>query len=138
MRSRPLGFSIIVAIVALTCPKWPIDAQAAGATLHPFTHKGRVGYVNDEMQVVIPPSFHRARHFSSDGYAAVEIESNRWGIIDKSGRIILSRKARSLSAVSEGFFFEFPESKKFGRIADIRGFTLVEQLGDAYSFSEGL
>lgn len=109
-------------------------------TLHPFTYQGRVGYVDNELKVIIAPQYYRGGQFSEEGYATVKVDGTDWGVIDTQGRLQFSIRARYLTPVSEGFCFGFedPPSDRIGMIFSVTGEVLVDRLGDALWFSEGL
>jgi hypothetical protein len=47
----------------------------------------KIGFINNNMEWVVPPKYTAARPFHN-GYAAVKLNS-RWGIIDKEGTVVL-------------------------------------------------
>lgn len=131
---------LLTALLGWAASNCYVYPQVSATTLHPFTHNGRVGYVNDDLKVVIAPQFLRADHFSNDGYATVEIDEITWGVIDTRGRLLFSKRMVVLSLVSEGFCFgfEYPRGDRHGMIISVTGEVLVDRLGSALSFSEGL
>ena len=96
--------------------------------------------VNDELNVIIAPQYRRGSQFSKEGFATVKVDGTDWGVIDTQGRLRFSIRTPYLTPVSEGFCFGFeePRGERHGMIISIAGDILIDRLGSALSFSEGL
>ena len=76
----------------------------------------KYGYIDGEGREVIPLKYENADDFR-DGVALVKIKENKYGLIDKHGRIISSYDYYSVSRYSEGFMtFTKGEGELYGYI----------------------
>jgi hypothetical protein len=104
--------------------------------LYPVVVKGRWGYMNQEMKMIIPPQYAAAGDFK-DGRAPVRNDEQAWGFIDTSGALVIGHKYERILPFSEGVAAVMKD-KKFGFI-DITGKELTAFIyEDASSFSESL
>jgi hypothetical protein len=73
--------------------------------LIPFSFNGMYGYVNEKINIVIPPQYEKAGHFSREGYAVVRFKSNFSGIINRYGAIILTADTNIIYHVAKDLYF---------------------------------
>lgn len=75
--------------------------------LYPFLHSdGLYGYVNEDMQWVIPPQYREVSLFSSTGYAVVrkhpDKRKNVYGVINKQGSLVIPFAYRQIELKEVG------------------------------------
>ena len=100
-----------------------------------FRIGGKVGYINQEKEVILPPQFHWAEDFS-EGLAAVEI-NGKSGYIDPQGKVIIKPQFDWAGTFTEGLATVGIEGKS-GYI-DPQGKVVIKpQFAEAGNFSEKL
>lgn len=71
-----------------------------------FKKNGKYGFINSSGKESIPPIFKFAKDFRGK-YAVVSVDGNEWGIIDLTGKMVVSPTFDKISSVyGESFFFE--------------------------------
>lgn len=112
--------------------------------LYPVSIKGKWGYMNNKLQIVIDPQFERAEDFH-DGMAAVsktfsvgENESKElWGFIDSTGRLSVPYKYERVTYFREGLA-AVGKNELFGYIDNTGKEVISLQYEEASVFFEGL
>ena len=113
-------------------------------TLLPYTENGLIGFRKPKGGVVIKPQFHQVTPFRN-GKAAVQ-HNERWGVIDTSGKFILSpihgfvKHISSLAMIvsDSGYFDEkIYLQGKYGLIDTTGNVILPPQFAVAKSFQNG-
>jgi hypothetical protein len=97
--------------------------------------KGKRGYINEDLEIIIEPTFDDAWFFG-EGLANVK-SGDTWGYIDRAGMVVLDFQYDETSVFREGF----AQVKKGDRrmVIDRAGNIIRSSLGERYSgFSEGL
>ncbi len=103
--------------------------------------KGLWGYINTEGKVVIEPVYEWAQAFSGDK-ALVKIKEDRFGLINKEGKLLKEIDTKMAKELSEGIFvFSRADSEgrdKFGYM-DLDGKLLLDAVySEARGFVDGL
>lgn len=70
--------------------------------LVPFSYNGKVGYVNQNLELVLSPQYDYGSNFT-DGYAVV-VKNNKHHVIDPQGNILYSADALQLRPLGETLF----------------------------------
>ncbi|SFB91598.1 WG containing repeat-containing protein [Parapedobacter composti] len=96
-----LALAAVLSTSASACmapPVQPPSGQRTDTMKHYLylAADGRYGYADEQMNVVIPPSFRSAGTFTSTGFAVVEDEQLRYGVIDKSGELVIPFRYRNI------------------------------------------
>ena len=99
------------------------------------TQNGRVGYIDREGEVVIPPQFDRAYGFT-DGLAVVEI-GGRYGYIDEEGRFAINPRFDDAFSFYEGLA-AFKAGDRMGYLDRDGEVVIPPQFEDAGDFKQGL
>lgn len=109
-------------------------------------HDDRIGYINKNGDVVIPPKFYNASYFS-EGLASVYTKGKNglvsWGFIDKTGKIVIDAQFESAGAFHSGMALVSKwDSEKnqnlLGYINKTGKLVVPYQYTYANDFSEGL
>ncbi|GHU09267.1 hypothetical protein FACS1894151_06670 [Spirochaetia bacterium] len=82
--------------------------------LIPFAFNGLYGYVDDKLNVIIPPKYDRAGYFSDDGYAVVRYPGTQSEVINKCGETLLRVRTGIIYNVCEDLFSY--QSNEYGSI----------------------
>lgn len=72
------------------------------------------------------------------GWDPVDKQANRWGYVDKSGKIVIKQQFKWAAPFSEGLAFAFSKEGKPGFIDTSGRFVIHLNKGDVTYFSEGL
>lgn len=111
-----------------------IDATKAGGRGY------QMGYVNEKLDVVIPPKFFIGEDFSHDRAIAsilVDRIETKKGVIDKTGAWLIQPKYSELKQISQDKF-SFRDKREYG-IVDVSGEELTRQkLSEMSTFHEGM
>lgn len=102
--------------------------------LFPVKVEGRWGYINDDGQLQIQPTFQHASLFH-EGVAVVR-ESNRWKYIDTSGEVAIEGNFSSIGNFSQGKAAVRFDGR-WGYINKAGAFVINPKYRDAYLFSNG-
>lgn len=120
--------------------EFPNFFQTCGFGFHEELAKvrkdGKVGFINQTGEIVIPLKFVDATRFS-EGLAATEIENGKWGFIDRSGKIVIEAKFDWALRFSEGRAL-IQIGQKWGFIDKTGTIVVPASYEHAWPFSEGL
>ena len=125
-------------------PPVKADLHEFVGALYPIKKDGRWGYLNNKLEIVLPPRFLHAEDFS-EGLAAVSDNvtdaagnsQELYGCIDSAGKLIVDYKYDKIYSFSEGLAAVMKDGK-YGYI-DKKGVEVVPLVyEDGSSFSEGL
>src|SRR5260370_36674364 len=145
---KNLTLTVLCALCGLMLPA-SIQAQDE-EPLYPIIRQNKIGYIDKEGRVVIPPQFEKGfiKGFInegnlrdvqfSEGFAVVNVQG-RWGYIDKFGAIVIKPRYSDAWPFSEGLAeVRGPEGKS--AYIDKAGNTVVPPVSDmgGNPFSEGL
>lgn len=83
---------------------------------------GKIGYINTEGEMVIPPLFDNANEFYNGKYATASIEG-KYGVIDTKGNFIIQPKYEIISELSNRLFWVHNGDDTW--IIDINGKNVV-------------
>lgn len=123
-----------------------VDLTDFADALYPVSVKGKWGYINNKMELVIHPQFHKADDFN-EGLAVITMKGDSvdmngsvkeyQGYIDTTGKIVIDCRYDRASSFSEGLAM-VTRNGKYGFIN-----TKVDEIipllyEDASQFSEGL
>ena len=146
MRRSP-AFTLVAA-VAWACsvapdPVWIPQSKTADA-LYAFSENGKVGYIDQQGQVVIEPRF--ATPYPSAFHDGL-LESSGWGgggYVDRSGKPVLRKGYYRAWEFSEGLAAAMPKDKDLWGYIDTTGEFVISPRfktypnGYVFSFSDGL
>jgi hypothetical protein len=129
--SSPGGNAVVVDEV--------VPAEEAKEKFDPpilFHLNGLYGYMNKQLQVVIPPIYNNATHFSDDGYAAVrcEIGDGSWEgrILDYEGNILFHENTSYIRLLYDDVICYSSNDDNLYRVIRFKSNTiLVTRLGAA-------
>jgi|GEM_PF-3213308 len=100
-------------------------------------YQGKYGYLDDKRKEVVPPKYKVAYDFS-DGLARVSLDGKKYGVINRSGTVVIPLEYESLSY---GFKDGYAPAKKDGKwgLLSNKGKTVVDHKYDHFDYvSEGL
>jgi hypothetical protein len=106
-----------------------------------FSFNGLYGYLNKHMQMVIPPIYDRATHFTDGGYAVVRYKE-KYGlwecrILDYTGEILFCKYTGGLDILFDDVITYQSEEDGLYKVVRFRNNTIIAQrLGEAAKFSE--
>lgn len=107
-----------------------------GLALFRDSATGKIGYVNTDTVLVIPPAYDFAGNFC-EGLAAVA-QNEKWGFIDRKGHIVVPPQYIGVGDFSEGLAIFMNDEERRGFI-DPKGNIIIPALyARAHNFSEGL
>ena len=122
-----------------------VDLMDFSNALYPVAVKGKWGYMNNKMEIVIPPQFYKAEDFS-EGFAVITMEigtsknepvKTYQGYIDTTGNIVIACRYDRALLFSEGLAVVARDGK-YGFV-DKTGKEIIPLIyEDASGFSEGL
>lgn len=96
--------------------------------------KGKYGFLNRDLVVVIEPQFDSAWHFSE---GLVQVASNgKWGFADKQGTLVIKPQFDRTRYFSEGLA-PVEINRKWGYINKSGSLVIEPQFDHAWNFSEG-
>jgi len=101
--------TLIIATFIGICLFFTISVRAQSGELKPFNENGKVGYKDENGNVVIQSTYEKGLEFS-EGLAAVK-QNGKWGYIDKTGKIVIPCEYIKVGKFSNGFAYVI--SKKF-------------------------
>lgn len=113
------------------------DDDKSETTLHPILLNGKWGYINNDGNIEIEPSYDEAREFS-DGFAAVRIGTN-WGYVSVESKTLAIPANFSVAGDFSGDLApaQLP-GQTYGFINTSGEFAISPQFDFAAAFSEGL
>lgn len=94
------------------CLFFTISAQAQSGELKPFNENGKVGYKDENGNIIIQSKYEKGLEFS-EGLAAVK-QNDKWGYIDKSGEIVIPCEYINVKSFSEGLAAVVGKKGKLG------------------------
>ncbi|MCG8478371.1 MAG: WG repeat-containing protein [Spirochaetales bacterium] len=97
-------------------------------------HQGKYGYLDENLDILIPPRYQAATAFI-DGIAVVQMIDGMFHIIDRSGNSIATIVADEVRAPSDGMIL-FERDREFGFV-DYNGIERIVGLRLARDFNEG-
>ena len=122
------------------------DLKSFSNTLYPVSVKGKWGYLNNKMEIVIPAQFHKAEDFN-EGFAVVTMQEDitdtngsrkeYQGYIDTTGKIVIGCRYDKASSFSEGLAW-VERKGKHGFVNKSGNELIPLTYEEASSFSEGL
>ena len=79
------------------------------ARLTEFEHKGKIGYKNENKQIIFEPQFDSGCHsFGSDNWGELAygrvMKHNKWGIIREDGTIVVPLEYDDATVLFDGLF----------------------------------
>jgi len=75
----------------------PSEQRADTMQYYPYlSANGQYGYADEQMNVVISPSFRSAAPFTSTGFAVVKDKQMRHGVIDKTSKLVIPFQYRNV------------------------------------------
>lgn len=113
-----------------------------------LSEKHKFGYINQKGELVIPEHFDWAKDFHG-GLAAVKLSKDRYGFIDKTGKVVLSAKEwRDAGDFSEGLasvsvvvtdnsVYPGYQNEKYGYVDRTGTFVIAPRFDRVEKFSEG-
>lgn len=75
-------YIFIVSLLFFSC-------KISSQELIPFSFNGKMGYLNQDLNIVIMPKYLKTDAFSAEGYAVVKTEVSSSAVIDKNGKEII-------------------------------------------------
>ena len=105
---------------------------------------GLCGYIDKTGQMVIPEQFTYTTAFNKNGFATVEFQNNKWGLINRKGEFILPPKYDCLLSMSDhdddDVLYEFREGEgdsNYGAI-DSKGNIIIKPVYKNVVFGGGI
>jgi WG containing repeat len=134
---------ILASLCLLALGVMPCTAQRTNnGGLHParLPQNGRYGYIDSSGEFRIPPQFVQAHPFS-DGFACVELDGERRGVIDTTGAFTDVSQCDFTTRFHEGlarFDSYVNGERKFGYVDHTGRVVITPQFTAAGDFAEGL
>ena len=95
------------------------------------------GYADKEMHTIIEPKFSQAEPFYSCGLAIAKDESDKTGLIDKTGKYVVEPDV-CYFFYQDGLFLAFLSERNLTKVYDESGRLVFERPGYIPAFSDGL
>ncbi|HZH86844.1 MAG TPA: WG repeat-containing protein [Brumimicrobium sp.] len=111
------------------------DLQLVGQTLFQFIRNGKYGFMNENGEVMISPSFEYASQFKNG--LAVVIQDEKYGYINKNGEVMIQYQFEEALDFDHGRAIVVVNDK-YGLIDVSGNYILQPKFEDIGSFSEGL
>jgi len=93
-----------------------------------FSLNGLYGYLDGQLQIIIPPIYRRGYNYTEHGYARVYYEKNDLSegrILDRKGNIVFNARGGDLYLVYDDIINYRPKGEQFYRIMRFRDNTVI-------------
>lgn len=127
---------------------YEVSDFSEGLAVVRLSQEHKFGYINQKGKLVIPDQFDWAKDFHG-GLAAVELSKDKYGFIDKTGKVVLSAKEwRDAGDFSEGLasvrvvvtdnsVYLGYQNEKYGYVDRTGKFVIAPRFDRVEKFSEG-
>lgn len=98
-----------------------------------FKRNNLFGYLDNRGVEIIKPQYQKANSFTTDGYASI-MKNDKWGVINKSGEIIISCKYDDIGSIKYGAIVASQNGKWF--IINLKGEQISKEYDEKFSISD--